>query len=88
METMDGCPSSATMEAPLMNPRKPHLPPHLRQHLIDPEEPGVDFAGACADCGCTSCCVDLDTVDDQRQARRAAHVHSPRTSRAVPPPAH
>lgn len=60
-----------------MNPRTPHFPTHLRLHLIDPEEPGVDFALACADCGCTSCCVDLDTVDDQR-APRHAHRRSRR----------
>lgn len=71
-----------------MNPRTPQLPPHLRWHLIDPDEPGIDFALACADCGCTSCCVDIDTVDDQRAPRRAVDLRLARATRAALRPAH
>jgi hypothetical protein len=54
-----------------MIPRTPRLPHPPRQHLADPEEPGIDFSLACADCGCTACSVDLDTIDDERAPSRA-----------------
>lgn len=43
----------------------------MRHPLADPEDPGVDFSLTCADCGCTVCGVDADTVELERwtQAR-------------------
>lgn len=68
-----GCPRSATMGSPLMIPRTPHKHP-LRWSLLDIDDP-EDFYFSCADSGCTTCCIDVDTLDEQRRPGRDAHGH-------------
>ncbi|MCB9885004.1 MAG: hypothetical protein H6838_05900 [Planctomycetes bacterium] len=60
-----------------MIPRTPHSHPR-RWSLLDIDDPD-DFYFSCADSGCTACCVDIDTIDEQRQAAHGApprrHAH-------------
>ncbi len=58
-----------------MTPRTP--PPHPRRwSLLDIDDPD-DFYFSCADCGCTTCCIDVDTLDGQRQTERLSGARRP-----------
>ncbi len=51
------------------------LPP-ARLALVDPDE-SDEFSFSCADSGCASCCVDLDTTDGGRAPRRPPRTAAP-----------
>ena len=66
-----------------MTPRTPPAHPR-RWSLLDIDDPD-DFYFSCADSGCTTCCIDVDTLDEQRRPRdprRAPHRGQTRRPRA------